>query len=98
MFEKARNAAADLASCFATDFPSSLQDMTGRKAQDMYQRALGGLKNRAGELQRESRFGIIARIILARRFQAALRTGGYSGAILRQATSELASALTFAGK
>jgi hypothetical protein len=98
MFAKAREAAADLVGKFAAEFPPTLQQLSGRKAQDMYVRALGALKTQASEAQIRHRFGIIARIVLARTFQAALKSQGYSGAILRQATSELASAITFAKK
>jgi hypothetical protein len=96
MFNLARETAARLALQFSTDFPVSLQEMTGRKTQDIYARALGALKHRAAEIQLEHKFGIVSRIVLARTFQTELRSGKYHGAILKQATSELASALTFA--
>lgn len=96
MFNQARETAAQLATQFAIDFPSSLQELTGRKTQDLYTRALGSLKTRAVNAQREHRFGIVSRVVMARAFQTALKGQSYNGTILKQATSELASALTFA--
>lgn len=96
MFNQARETAAQFAAQFAVDFPASLQELTGRKTQDLYARALGSLKARAAAAQREHRFGLVSRVVMARTFQAALKAQGYSGVILKQATSELASALTFA--
>lgn len=96
MFNQARETAAQLAAQFTVDFPSSLQELTGRKTQDLYARALGSLKTRAATAQREHRFGLVSRVVMARTFQAALKAQGYNGTILKQATSELASALTFA--
>lgn len=98
MFKTARDTASALANRFTADFPVSLQELTGRKTQDIYTHALSALKTHASAAQREHRFGVVSRIVLARAFQVALKVRNYNGGILRQATSELASALTFAMK
>ena len=95
MFKQARNGAMQLARQFASDYPASLQALSGRKSLDMYQKALINLKNQAQTLQRENRFGIFSRIVLAKSFQSTLAGLSYSSNIQRQATSELASAVTF---
>jgi hypothetical protein len=96
MFDKPRTFARELANQFESDFPPTLQTLSGRKTIDMYSKALGRLKTRAGEVQRIERYGIVARIVLARSFQSAMQEKSYHADVLRQSTSELASALTFA--
>lgn len=96
MFKLARHGAMQLAQQFAADYPVSLQALSGRKSLDMYQKALVNLKDQAQIMQRQNRFGIISRVVLARSFQSTLASLSYSGNIQRQATSELASAITFA--
>ena len=98
MFKHARSMATLLAQQFAADYPLSMQTLSGRKSQDLYQKALANLKIQSQATQQEHHFGILSRIVLARSFQAALAGMQYSGSVQRQATSELASAVTFAAK
>lgn len=98
MFKNARSTAIRLAQQFATDYPLSMQTLGGRKSQDIYQKALLNLKSQAQTAQFDNHFGILSRIVLARGFQSALAGMQYSGTVQRQATSELASAITFATK
>jgi len=95
MFAKTRKTAADLATQVATDFPPSLQNLTGRKALEMYQRTATKLRRDVLANQKSERLGLIRRIVFARTLQRELVSLGYHGAIVKQLISEVLTALTF---
>jgi len=93
MFNKTRQVATDLAIQVATDFPPSLQGLSGRKAVDMFQRTLIQLRLRAQAIQKEERMGLIRRIIFARALQKEFVSLGYKGPLVRHLMSEALTAL-----
>lgn len=98
MFAKTRQAAKDLAQQVTTDFPPSLQELSGRKAVDMFHRASGELRRRAQALQKEERMGLLRRIVFARAFQKELVRLGYHGVLVRNLMSETLMALTLGSR
>lgn len=98
MFAKTRQAAKELAQQVTTDFPPSLQELSGRKAIDMFQRASAQLRQRAQALQKEERMGLVRRIVFARSLQKELVRLGYHGTLIRNLMSETLMALTLGNR
>ncbi len=98
MFAKTRQAAITLAQQVATDFPPSLQGLSGRKAVDMFQRASAQLRQRAQALQKEERMGLVRRIVFAHTLQKEFVRVGYQGALIRNLMSEMLMALTLGNR
>lgn len=94
----ANEAAVNLAHAFETSFPASMEQMKGRKALEMRDRAIIKLLDDAIALQRTRKMGILRKIIFARVFQASLVKAGYSNEIIRPLMSELLSKVTFASR
>ncbi len=98
MFAKTRQAAKALAQQVTTDFPPSLQELSGRKAVDLFQRASAQLRQRAQALQKEERMGLVRRIVFARALQKELVSRGYHGTLVRSLMSETLMALTLGNR
>ena len=98
MFAKTRQSAVLLARQVATDFPPSLQGLSGRKALDMFQRSAASLRQRAQAIQKVESMGMVRRIVFARSLQKEFVALGYQGALVRQLMSEALAALTFGGR
>jgi hypothetical protein len=96
-FNSTKDSARELAQGFIKDFPSSMEAMTGRKAQEMKLRAVQSLARAVTEFQQQRRIGIFSRIIFARAFQAELKGAGYSSILVRQLMADVLSHLSFAG-
>ncbi|MCX7175587.1 MAG: hypothetical protein NT159_17000 [Proteobacteria bacterium] len=93
MFAKTRQTATDLARQVATDFPPTLQGLSGRKALDMFQRTASQLRLRAQEIQNVEKMGLIRRIVFARTLQKELVSVGYEGALVKRLMSEALTAI-----
>jgi hypothetical protein len=94
----ADEAARTLAREFSSSFPASMEQMKGRKAVELRDRAIIKLLDDAIALQRARKMGILRKIIFARVFQSELAKAGYSNEIVRPLISELLSKVTFAGR
>lgn len=94
----ADEAARTLAGEFETSFPASMEQMRGRKAIEMRDRAIIKLLDDAITLQRSRKMGIVRKTIFARVFQAELAKAGYSNEIIRPLMAELLSKVTFASR
>lgn len=98
MFAKTRQTAFELARQVATDFPPSLQGLSGRKALDIFQRTAVQLRQRAQVIQKAEGMGVFRRIVFARALQKEFVLLGYQGALVRQLMSEALAALTFGSR
>lgn len=96
MFEVTRQTAMSLASDVATKFPPSLQQLSGRKAVEMFKATAEHLELKARTLQQEQQMGLIRRVIFARTLQKELSRLGYEGALVKKFMTHALTALTFA--
>lgn len=96
MFSVTRQLALSLAGEIATWFPPSLQQLSGRKAIEMFKRTADQLQLKVKAIQEEHRMGLVRRIVFARTLQKELGRLGYQGALVRQLMTHALTALTFA--
>lgn len=95
MFRATRQLAISLAGDIAAGFPPSLQQLSGRKALEMFKRTTDQLQVKVKTVQQEQRMGLIRRVVFARTLQNELTRLGYEGALVRQIMSQVLTALTF---
>ncbi len=98
MFASTRESAKTLAKQISTKFPPALQQMAGKKTQDMFSRAVVELQVGVQQLQATEKMGLIRRVVFARSLQNELLRVGYEGILVRQLMAQVISSLTFVGK
>jgi hypothetical protein len=95
-FLRAKQAAENLATSLIEAFPATLEPMSGRKTQELRNKALQQLFERIIAMQHGERLGLIERIVFARNFQRRLTAAGYSSAFIRQTMTDVLSKISFA--